>query len=227
MACGDIGKSGSIGGDGILMAEQERVMNILVVDDNPDNLRLLAEILSEHHYKVRLAPNGARALATICKEAPDLILLDVMMPELDGFEVCRQLKADERTAKIPVIFISALHETIDKVKAFTLGGVDYITKPFKAEEVLSRVKTHLSLSLLRRQLERKNAELQKALDEIKILQGIIPICANCKNIRDDKGYWDKVEIYISKHSEATFSHSICPNCAKALYPGFSCSKSED
>lgn len=205
------------------MSEHEQVMNILVVDDNPDNLRLLAEILSEHHYKVRLAPHGARALATIRKEAPDLILLDVMMPELDGFEVCRQLKADEQTAKIPVIFISALHETLDKVKAFTLGGVDYITKPFKAEEVLSRVKTHLSLSLLRRQLEKKNSELQKALDEIKILQGIIPICANCKNVRDDKGYWDRVEIYISKHSEAKFSHSICPNCAKTLYPGFSCS----
>jgi hypothetical protein len=93
--------------------------------------------------------------------------------------------------------------------------------------VLSRVKTHLSLSLLRRQLEKKNSELQKALDEIKILQGIIPICANCKNVRDDKGYWEKVEIYISKHSEAEFSHSICPNCAKTIYPGFSCSKNGD
>jgi PleD family two-component response regulator len=200
------------------MLEQEKDRNILVVDDNPDNLRLLAELLQERHYKVRLATTGERALATIRKEAPDLILLDVMMPEMDGFKICRQLKADEQTANIPIIFISALHETIDKVKAFTYGGVDYITKPFQAEEVLSRIKTHLSLSFLNRQLEKKNSELQKALDEIKILQGIISICANCKNVRDDMGYWGGVEIYISKHSEAKFSHSICPTCAKKLYP---------
>ena len=200
------------------MPEHEKNTSILVVDDKPDNLRLLAGILNEHHYKVRLAPNGTRALATIRKEAPDLTLLDVMMPEMDGFEVCRLLKADEQTANIPIIYISALHETIDKVKAFILGGVDYITKPFKAEEVLSRLKTHLTLSLLQRQLEKKNSELQKALDEIKTLQGIIPICANCKNIRDDKGFWNQVETYISKYSEAKFSHSICPTCAKELYP---------
>jgi DNA-binding response OmpR family regulator len=200
------------------MPEPETSRSILVVDDNPNNLRLLAEILNERQYKVRLAPNGARALATIKIKTPDLILLDVMMPELDGFEVCRQLKANKSTAKIPVIFISALQETIDKVKAFALGGVDYITKPFKAEEVLARIDTHLTISFLQGELERKNAELQTALDKIKILQGIIPICANCKKIRDDKGFWNQVETYISEHSGAEFSHSICPDCKKELYP---------
>lgn len=200
------------------MSEHEKDGNILVVDDNPDNLRLLAGLLNERDYKVRLAPNGARAMATIRKEAPDLILLDVMMPEMDGFEVCRQLKADKETAGIPILFISALHETIDKVKAFCLGGVDYITKPFKSEEVLARVRTHLTLRFLQQQLEKKNAELQKALDEIKVLRGFIPICASCKRIRNDKGYWEQIESYISNHSEAKFSHGYCQECVDKLYP---------
>lgn len=191
---------------------------ILVVDDNPDNLRLIAGILNEHNYKVRLAPNGERALATTRKEAPGLILLDIMMPVMDGFQVCRQLKQDKETAGIPVIFISALDETIDKVKAFSLGGVDYITKPFKSEEVLARVRTHLTLRFLQLQMEKKNAELQKALDEIKVLRGFIPICASCKRIRNDKGYWEQIESYISSHSEAIFSHGCCDECARKLYP---------
>lgn len=191
---------------------------ILVVDDNPDNLRLLAGILSEHHYKIRLAPNGERALATIRKEAPGLILLDIMMPVVNGFEVCRQLKQDRETAGIPIIFISALNETMEKVKAFSLGGVDYITKPFKSEEVLARVKTHLTLRFLQLELEEKNAELQKAMDEIKTLRGFIPICASCKRIRNDEGYWEQIESYISSHSEATFSHGCCEDCMKKLYP---------
>ncbi len=191
---------------------------ILAVDDNPDNLRLLAEILNKHDYKLRLAPNGERALATIRKEAPDLILLDIMMPVMDGFEVCRQLKQDKATAGIPIIFISALDETSDKVRAFSLGGVDYITKPFRSEEVLARVKTHLTLRSLQLELENKNAELRKALDEIKTLRGFIPICASCKRIRNDDGYWEQIESYISHHSEAQFSHGCCEECARKLYP---------
>lgn len=193
---------------------------ILVVDDNPDNLRLLSEILKTHHYKIRLVPNGQRALATIRKEAPDLILLDIMMPVMDGFEVCRQLKADKKTAGIPIIFISALDETVDKVKAFSLGGVDYVTKPFRSEEVLARVRTHLTLHYLQLQLEKKNTELQKAFDEIKVLRGCLPICASCKRIRKDDGYWEQIETYISDHSEVQFSHGCCQECAKKLYPDF-------
>ena len=199
---------------------QKENNTVLVVDDNPDNLRLLSGILSEHHYKVRLAPNGERALATIRKESPGLILLDIMMPVVDGFEVCRQLKQDTETAGIPVIFISALNETIEKVKAFSLGAVDYITKPFKSEEVLARVNTHLTLRYLQLELEAKNAELRKAMDEIKTLRGFIPICASCKRIRNDEGFWEQIEIYISNHSDATFSHGCCQECAKKLYPDY-------
>jgi len=200
-----------------MMVSRNKDKTVLVVDDNHDNLRLLAGILKEHHYKVRLAPNGERALATIRKEAPALILLDIMMPVVDGFEVCRQLKNDEDTAGIPVIFISAISETIDKVKAFSLGGVDYITKPFSSEEVLARVDTHITLRCLQLRMEKKNAELQKALDEIRSLQGIIPICSYCKRIRNDSGCWEQLEAYICSHSEAQFSHGCCEDCARQLY----------
>lgn len=133
---------------------------IVVVDDTPENLRLLIEILGEHGYRVRPAPNGEFALNSIRKEPPDLILLDIVMPEMNGFEVCQQLKADEKLRDIPVIFISALNEVFDKVTAFSIGGVDYITKPFQVEEVLARVETHLNLRDLRQQLEVQNRELE-------------------------------------------------------------------
>ena len=119
--------------------------NILVVDDTRDNLRLLNSILTAAGYLVRPVPLASRALAGARSLPPDLILLDIMMPEMDGYAVCEQLKADERTRDIPVIFISALHETFDKVRAFSVGGVDYISKPFQAEEVLARVATHITL----------------------------------------------------------------------------------
>jgi PleD family two-component response regulator len=189
------------------------------VDDTPDNLTVLRQMLAEQNYMVRPALNGEIAIKAVNMSSPDLILLDIRMPGMDGYEVCKQLKSEEKTRSIPVIFISALNELDDKVKAFSLGGVDYITKPFQAQEVLARVKTHLSLRSLQKSLEDKNTQLQKALDEIKILQGIIPICANCKKVRDDKGFWNQVETYISKHSEVEFSHGICPTCAKELYPG--------
>ena len=133
--------------------------SIVIIDDVPDNLRLLAGILKNRGYKVRPAPNGARALATILKEPPELILLDIMMPDMDGYEVCRQLKADERTKDIPIVFLSALYEVFDKVKAFKAGGVDFITKPFQMEEVLARVRTHLTIQAQQRALTLQNEEL--------------------------------------------------------------------
>ncbi|MDX2272950.1 MAG: response regulator [Cyanobacteriota bacterium] len=136
--------------------------NILVVDDKPDNLRLLSTILTQHHYRVRSVTNGQMALKTVLAEPPDLILLDIMMPELGGYEVCRQLKANPQTQGIPVIFISALNETMDKVTAFGVGGADYITKPLQSEEVLARVKNQLTLYRLQQELQRQNAELQRA-----------------------------------------------------------------
>ena len=199
--------------------------NILVVDDTKENLRILVDALGEEGYLVRPALSGRIALEAARKEAPDLILLDILMPGMDGYQVCEALKADPRLSDVPVIFISALDETADKMKGFGAGGVDYISKPFHMEEVLARVKTHLTLRTLQKDLEEKNArlqglnkDLQRALDEIKTLQGILPICANCKKIRDENNTWKMLEEYLCEHSEAKFSHGICPDCAKKLYP---------
>ena len=119
--------------------------DILVVDDAPANLRLLGKMLSDHGYRARVAPNGQSALEAVEREAPDLILLDINMPEMNGYVVCEKLKDDKRHKDIPVIFVSALSEPLDKVKAFGSGGVDYIVKPFQLEEVLARVETHIKL----------------------------------------------------------------------------------
>ena len=133
--------------------------HILAVDDTPENLQLLMEMLEEQGYDVRLAPDGALALRFAQTTPPDLILLDIKMPAMDGYEVCKHLKADERTRAIPVIFLSAIDDIVDKVTAFRIGGVDYITKPFQLEEVLARVRTHLTIQQLQHTLHRQNQEL--------------------------------------------------------------------
>ena len=145
--------------------ETTQKRNILVVDDTPANLRLLTELLIQHGYDVRPAPNGRLALKTVESKLPDLILLDIMMPDIDGYEVCRRLKASERSRDIPVIFISAINETMDKVKAFSIGGVDYITKPFQPEEVLARLQTHLAIRVMQQKLEIQNTQLHQEIAE--------------------------------------------------------------
>ncbi|MBD3307717.1 response regulator, partial [candidate division KSB3 bacterium] len=132
---------------------------VMIIDDTPENLKVLETMLKQAGYTVRPAPNGSIALKSVQVVPPDLILLDILMPGMDGYEVCTHLKADERTRDIPVIFLSAIHEYTDKVKAFQVGGVDYITKPFQPEEVLARVKTHLALRRAHMQLEDRNTEL--------------------------------------------------------------------
>ncbi|MBD1895849.1 response regulator [Coleofasciculus sp. FACHB-129] len=149
--------------------------NILIVDDNPANLELLGGILSEQGYKVRLMPDGQLALRSVQSTRPDLILLDILMPEMDGYQVCEKLKADERTKDIPVIFVSAVHEVFDKVKAFSLGGVDYITKPFEAKEVLARIETQLRISRLSKQLLEQNARLTEQKELLQTIFDHIPV----------------------------------------------------
>lgn len=136
--------------------------DLLIVDDTPANLQLLSRMLRNQGYKVRTAPSGRLALMGARAASPDLILLDITMPEMSGYEVCEQLKADAALADIPVIFISALDQTEDKVRAFQIGGVDYITKPFQIEEVLARIHTHLTLRSLQRALQAANAQLEWA-----------------------------------------------------------------
>jgi sigma-B regulation protein RsbU (phosphoserine phosphatase) len=137
--------------------------NILIVDDTPANLQLLSKMLSKQGYRIRPVPNGAMALSVAQVEPPDLVLLDIRMPGMDGYGVCKHLKADEKTHDVPIIFISALDNTQDKVRAFQVGGVDYITKPFQVEEVLARVETHLALRRLQTQLQEANTKMTREL----------------------------------------------------------------
>lgn len=140
---------------------------ILVVDDTPTNLEVLFDFLNNAGFKVLFAEDGESALETVKHIIPDLILLDVVMPGIDGFETCRRLKANDATAAVPVIFLTALTETTDKVKGFALGAVDFVTKPLQYEEVLARVKTHLQVQILTRQLQAQNARLEQEIQERK------------------------------------------------------------
>ena len=199
------------------MAEERQ--KILIVDDAPANIQILHETLKEE-YEVFFALNGKDALQNALTVRPDLILLDVMMPEMDGYEVCSTLKNNELLKEIPVIFITALDQADHETKGLELGAVDYVTKPFNPGIVRLRIHNQLELKKHRDALALRNTELQAALAKIKTLSGFLPICASCKKIRDDKGYWNQIEAYISDHSEAEFSHSVCPECAKKLYPDF-------
>jgi DNA-binding response OmpR family regulator len=219
---------------------------VLAVDDSPTSLMLLVNVLRAEGYQVLSAGDGEAALAAVAANQPELILLDIQMAGLDGFGVCRRLKADPETGEIPVIFISATGESAERVEGLKLGAVDFITKPFQREEMLARVRNHLELRRLQVRLEHqgadlrrlnkrlqdelterdrveqalheRNAELAVALANVKSLSGLLPICSSCKGIRDDKGYWSRVETYIAQNSEATFTHSLCPDCLKKLYP---------
>ncbi|MFH0724913.1 MAG: response regulator [Pseudomonadota bacterium] len=175
---------------------EKRQPLILVVDDNPHNLILLGTFLRDNHYEVVEITQGAQALNYLGNHSPDLILLDIMMPEMDGYTVCQKIKAAPATRHIPVIFLTAKTEPNDVVLGFEAGGVDYVTKPFHPVELLARVKTHI---------------------EMKILRGILPICSSCKKIRDREGFWTNIETYLETHSDALFSHGLCKECAEALY----------
>ena len=169
---------------------------VLAVDDKPQNLQFLGKLLSDNGYEVGMAQNGQQALNFVKKNEPDLILLDIMMPDLDGYEVCKRLKTDFSAQHIPIIFLTAKTEAKDIVKGFEAGGVDYVTKPFNSAELLSRIRTHI---------------------EIKILRGLLPMCSKCKRIRDDEGFWKQVDAYIEEHSQIVFTHGICPDCLTDLY----------
>jgi len=207
------------------------MQNILIVDDIGKNIQVLAGILKNEKYAISFATDGRQALEMIESDDYDLILLDIMMPKMNGFEVCKRIKQMEGKKDIPIIFLTAKAQQQDIAEGFEIGAVDYIVKPCHAGELKARVATHLQLKrakdliseqnrLLKnknQELERLNRELADSLEKINTLEGILPICCICKKIRDDKGYWEQIEAYISEHSEAQFSHGICPECMKKHY----------
>ena len=195
----------------------DKRFRILAVDNEPINIRLMTAALKDE-YDMITALNGHDAIDLLAKHKPDLILLDVMMPDLSGFEVCKIIKADERFADIPVIFLTGLNTQEGQLEGLELGGIDYLTKPINFALLRIRVRNHIALKEQRDLLARQKADLEAALARVKQLEGIIPICMDCKKIRDDQESWHQLEAYISKHSEAQFSHGFCPDCFATRYP---------
>jgi phosphoserine phosphatase RsbU/P len=188
------------------MQQQEdsgRPALVLIVDDNAENLKLLGGLLEPNGYKTAMAMSAAEALEFLYRTKPDLILLDIMMPDTDGYEVARRLKSNFSLKDVPIIFLTAKTETDDIVAGFDAGGVDYVTKPFNPRELLARIQTHVAL--------------KRAREEIHTLRGILPVCANCKRVREGDD-WTSFEQYIRKHTEAELSHGMCPDCVRKLYP---------
>jgi len=199
------------------MGNFERQYKILIVDDHPATRKLLQNTLKD--YTILAASNGFEALALL-EDNPDtsLVLLDIIMPQMNGYEVCQKIKENPATKDIPVIFLTIMGEEADESLGFKAGVTDYIIKPISRVRLLARIKNQLKITSQQELLNQKNQELQQALDEIKVLSGILPLCSFCKQIRGDTGEWHNLEAYIRQHSDVNFSHSVCPDCMKKHYP---------
>jgi len=201
-------------------------MKILVAEDDAMTRLALARNIEKWGYEVVAVEDGKRALDLLGGEtAPRIAILDWIMPELEGVEICRQLSQRTGAQLIYTILLTIKSEKDSIVEALDCGAHDFLTKPVHIGELRSRVavgarllEAEDKLTGYAREIETKNRELENALAEIKTLQGFIPICASCKKIRDDEGYWQQLEEYIQARSDAKFSHGICPDCIKLQYP---------
>lgn len=231
---------------------------ILIVEDSLTQMEELRYILESRGYDIKTARNGNDALEFLRDNTPTIIITDIMMPEMDGYELCSRIKSDDKLKKIPVILLTTLSDPEDILKGLDSGADNFVTKPYKEEFLLSRIeyillnkevrsssisdvgieivfagkKRYITSSRMQildmlistyeaaiqknRELERTNRELREANEKIRTLSGLIPICAVCKKIRNDNGYWDQLEKFISEHTDANFSHGYCPDCAKKI-----------
>jgi two-component system cell cycle response regulator len=257
-------------------------VNILIVEDSPTQAKLLRMILEENGFLVDSASNGIKAMECIRIKVPDLIITDIVMPEMDGFALCKALKSNPDLRLIPVMLLTSLSDPDDVIKGLQAGADNFITKPYEDTFLISCIKnifanlelrktwgsgsdieimfegqkyfidsdrmqiidlllstyenavqknnelkkTHndlisvyLQLEQNHKELEKVNKDLQHALAEVKTLSGLLPICAHCKKIRDDRGYWNQIETYMAQRIDVEFTHGICPSCAKIFFPG--------
>jgi len=188
-------------------------MKILVAEDQSVSRHILAANLRKWGYDVKAVEDGGQAWEALqAEDAPQLVILDWLMPGKDGIEICRQIRKSPRKQPIYVILLTARNGQEDKIQGLQAGADDYITKPFNRDELRARVQVGIRVLDLQGALAQRVRELEEALSRVKTLQGLLPICSYCKKIRDDRNYWQQVEGYISDHSEAQFSHGICPEC---------------
>ncbi len=196
-------------------------MKILIAEDDFTSRSLLKALLIKHGHDVVATVNGAEAWEAMQRaDAPSMAILDWMMPEMDGLDVCRRVRTLKTDLPPHIIMLTTKGEKADIIAGLDAGADDYLAKPFDPGELRARIKVGWRMVEIRDALAAKVEELRHALDQIKTLRGIIPICASCKKIRDDQGYWNQVEVYVRDHTEAEFSHGMCPECMKKLYPEF-------
>lgn len=193
-------------------------MRILIAEDDLTSRTALCGLLRESGHTVVDHKNGVEAWKTMQKDdAPKLAIVDWMMPEMDGLELCENIRTADTTEPPYIIMLTAKSDNKDIVRALNAGADDYVTKPYDPQELNARINVGIRMLNLQQRLSNKVRELENALEHIHTLQGMLPICAHCKKIRDDEDYWHEVEHYIRDHSELEFTHSICPDCVEKYY----------
>jgi len=192
-------------------------MNILIAEDDPVSRRVLEAALEKDGHEIRSVVDGARAWEALePPDAPRLAILDWMMAGMDGTEICRRLRAAPSPRPTYVILLTARGRKEDVLAGLEAGADDYVTKPFDHDELRARVRVGARVLDLQGALAARVAELEEALARVRQLRGLLPICSYCKKVRDDRNYWQQVEHYVSEHSDARFSHSICPDCLERI-----------
>lgn len=192
-------------------------MRILIADDSVLPRRALAVALKEFGYDVLEASNGVDALSALCAaDAPTIAVLDWMMPEMDGVDVCRRIREIGTDRPPYIIMLTGKGDKRDLVSGLQAGADVFLTKPFDLDELRAQVDVGRRIVDLQDRLIGRIDELSQALKEIKTLRGVIPICSKCKKVRDDEGYWQRVDAYVQSRSNAMFTHSFCPTCADAF-----------
>ena len=233
--------------------------HVLIVEDSPTQAARLEYLLESEGFEVTVAGHGLDAIEKLKERLPSIIVSDVIMPGMDGYEFCHRIKVNEEWRGVPVVLLTTLADPGDIFKGLESGADHYLLKPYDEDILISRIRSILAETHLRksnksqmgieityagqqyfinadriqildlllatfenvvrknRELEQTNQELKQSLETNKILRGLLPICSYCKKIRDDKGYWEQVEGYVSRHTDASFSHGICPDCAKRYY----------
>ena len=187
---------------------------VLVVDDDPVTLEMTTGLLREWGYEIVTATDGAAAWKILQRsDAPSIMIADWQMPGMEGDELCRKARKDQDKKPLYILLVTAQNTSRgDKVSGLSAGADDYLTKPWDPSEVRARLQVGERVLKLQMELRHRVQELEQALAQVKQLRGLLPICAHCKRIRDDKNYWHSVESYIGDHSSAEFTHGICPSC---------------
>jgi sigma-B regulation protein RsbU (phosphoserine phosphatase) len=195
-------------------------VKVLIAEDDAVSSRYLEAGLCKWGYEVIATKNGAEAWQALSgPEIPRMAILDWMMPEMDGLELCRKIRATAATKTTYVILLTARGGHGNAVQGLEAGADDYVTKPFDREELRARVQVGARVAQLQAKLAERVSELEETMARVKRLRGLLPICSYCKKIRTDQNYWQQVEGFISEHTEAQFSHGICPECyAKFVKP---------